>query len=293
MEAQRSQNHDPFKPERVGHPEKLNQSLGVDVPEWYHPNWMRRQEEKLRKGAPAARNDPVDYVDPTGMYLVGLPNTPGGAPGPANGGGFNPFDPTGSGSVWSGALNGSVYNVVQYNFSGEGEASITYLGVEGFILGFWPGGGGGGGGTAPGGKPCPPEPPSPPGVSALANAKSLLAMGMSSNGVISVQTTFWNNIQDNGLWDYKVRFGNSPENDYFGNFNFGAVGTAINTPSQALLVGAGLKKYIGLLVQGKLPVSLPWNGYPYGNQQNKEDAIQDGINYWNAIANGCYKLVKI
>ena len=107
-----------------------------------------------------------------------------------------------------------------------------------------------------------------------------------------MQTTFWNNIQDNGLWDYKVRFGNSPENDYFGNFNFGAVGTAINTPSQALLVGAGLKKYIGLLVQGKLPVSLPWNGYPYGNQQNKEDAIQDGINYWNAIANGCYELVK-
>ena len=209
---------------------------------------MRRQEEKLRKGAPPARNDPVDYVDPTGMFLVGLPNTPGGAPGPANGGGFNPFDPTGSGSVWSGALNGSVYNVVQYNFSGEGEASITYLGVEGFILGFWPGGGGGGGSTAPGGKPCPPEPPSPPGVSVLANAKSLLAMGMSSNGVISVQTTFWNNIQDNGLWDYKVRFGNSPENDYFGNFNFGAVGTAINTPSQALLVGAGLKKYIGLLV---------------------------------------------
>ena len=106
------------------------------------------------------RNDPVDYVDPTGMYLVGVPNTPGGAPGPANGGGFNPFDPTGSGSVWSGALNGSVYNVVQYNFSGEGEAGITYLGVEGFILGFWPGGGGQGGGTqAPPPKPQVPANP--------------------------------------------------------------------------------------------------------------------------------------
>jgi hypothetical protein len=54
MEAQRSQNPDPFKPERVGHPEKLNQSLGVDVPEWNHPNWMRRQEEKLRRDAPPA-----------------------------------------------------------------------------------------------------------------------------------------------------------------------------------------------------------------------------------------------
>jgi len=55
MEAQRSQNLDPFKPERIGHPEKVNQFLGVDVPEWYHPNWMPRQEEKLRKGAPPAR----------------------------------------------------------------------------------------------------------------------------------------------------------------------------------------------------------------------------------------------
>jgi hypothetical protein len=54
MEAQRSQNPDPFKPERVGHPEKQNQSNGDDVLEPYHPNWMPRQEEKLRKGAPPA-----------------------------------------------------------------------------------------------------------------------------------------------------------------------------------------------------------------------------------------------
>lgn len=30
----------PFKTERVGHPEKLNQSLGDDVLKWYHPNLM-------------------------------------------------------------------------------------------------------------------------------------------------------------------------------------------------------------------------------------------------------------
>ena len=33
----------PFKPERVGHPEKLNQSLRVDVPEWYYPLVRARQ----------------------------------------------------------------------------------------------------------------------------------------------------------------------------------------------------------------------------------------------------------
>jgi len=45
MERKRSQNPAPFKTERVGHPEKPNQSLGVDVQEWYHLNVIRRQEE--------------------------------------------------------------------------------------------------------------------------------------------------------------------------------------------------------------------------------------------------------
>jgi len=40
------QNPDPFEPERVGHPEKPNQSLGVDVLEWYHPAVRVRQQEE-------------------------------------------------------------------------------------------------------------------------------------------------------------------------------------------------------------------------------------------------------
>ena len=45
----------PFKPERVGHPEKLNQSLGVDVPQWYHPNVICRQEENWGEWATLER----------------------------------------------------------------------------------------------------------------------------------------------------------------------------------------------------------------------------------------------
>jgi hypothetical protein len=45
----------PSKPERVGHPEELNQSLGVDVLQWYHPNVICRQVEDSRKGAPPAK----------------------------------------------------------------------------------------------------------------------------------------------------------------------------------------------------------------------------------------------
>jgi hypothetical protein len=36
----------PFKTERVGHPEKLNQSLGVDVLEWYHLIVSVRQQKR-------------------------------------------------------------------------------------------------------------------------------------------------------------------------------------------------------------------------------------------------------
>jgi hypothetical protein len=43
----------PFKTERAGHPEKRNQSLGVDVLEWYYPIVRVRQQNKhLRVGHP-------------------------------------------------------------------------------------------------------------------------------------------------------------------------------------------------------------------------------------------------
>jgi hypothetical protein len=42
----------PFKAERVGHPEKLNQSLSVDVLEWYHSNMRVRQLKKRERVSP-------------------------------------------------------------------------------------------------------------------------------------------------------------------------------------------------------------------------------------------------
>jgi len=49
MEGKRSQNPDPFKAERVGHPEKLRQLLGVDVLEWYHSIVRICQQEKCER----------------------------------------------------------------------------------------------------------------------------------------------------------------------------------------------------------------------------------------------------
>src|SRR6266852_51043 len=44
----------PFKTERVGHPKRLDRSLGVDVLEWYDSNVRVRQLKETRKGGPPA-----------------------------------------------------------------------------------------------------------------------------------------------------------------------------------------------------------------------------------------------
>ena len=46
---QRISKNQPFKNERVGHPQEQKQFLGVDVLEWYHPP-VRVHPEKKREG---------------------------------------------------------------------------------------------------------------------------------------------------------------------------------------------------------------------------------------------------
>ena len=58
----------PSKPERVGHPEKQNQFLSIDVLEWYHAVVRARQAEKRRRVGhppifPARNGLPVLEVD--------------------------------------------------------------------------------------------------------------------------------------------------------------------------------------------------------------------------------------
>jgi hypothetical protein len=49
----------PFKPERVGHPEKLNQSRSVNILRWYHPTASLRQQINA-KGWPTRRVSSMD-----------------------------------------------------------------------------------------------------------------------------------------------------------------------------------------------------------------------------------------
>ena len=52
MERKGRQKPDPLKIERVGHPENLNQFLGIAVLESYHPSEFARQRENTRRGVP-------------------------------------------------------------------------------------------------------------------------------------------------------------------------------------------------------------------------------------------------
>ena len=46
----------PFKTERVGHPEKPNRPLSVDLLGWYHPSVSVRQLKNQRVGLPRVGN---------------------------------------------------------------------------------------------------------------------------------------------------------------------------------------------------------------------------------------------
>lgn len=83
-------------------------------------------------------DDPMNFVDPTGQLLIGPQGTPGGSGTDPS----NPFDPTGNGSVWSAALNGSLVPVYGSPILGAFEPWAVYtmtgspysqLGVESLV----------------------------------------------------------------------------------------------------------------------------------------------------------------
>ena len=68
----------------------------------------------------------------------------------------------------------------------------------------------------------------------------------------------------------------------FGNFNYGAMGSAMGIPENILLRAAGF-------AQGRAGTSLPqygkwWSGAPYGDDRADQEQIRNGIGYYN----NCY-----
>jgi len=82
-------------------------------------------------------------------------------------------------------------------------------------------------------------------------------------------------VRNHGRWDYKYQYGRQYAN--CGNFNFGAVGTAVGIPEEVLVRAAGWAQSRAGTTEKDYSVwySLP----PYGDDPADQAWIRAGIDY--------------
>ena len=100
---------------------------------------------------------------------------------------------------------------------------------------------------------------------------------MLQDGSAFLYSWFYNQVRNRGPWDYKQR---SSRYEAFGNFNYGATGTAAGIPSSRLLRAAGM-------AQTAAGTSRPefgswWRDAPYGDDPRDQYWIEQGIAYARA-----------
>lgn len=124
-------------------------------------------------------------------------------------------------------------------------------------------------------------PMSGPGSNVISdNMREARRNGVSRNmATASTYYWFYQKVRNHGPWDYKQENQNWAQ---FGNFNYGAAGTAAGIPKEILLMGAGW-------AQSRAGTSKPeWGKWhekpPYGDDPTDQRAIQEGIKY--AIQSG-------
>jgi len=85
---------------------------------------------------------------------------------------------------------------------------------------------------------------------------------------------FYQKVRNGGSWDYKQKNRTWAE---FGNFNYGATGTAAGIPENILLMAGGAAQWVAGTNDPK------WGnmffGPPYGDDPNDQRAIREGIQY--------------
>lgn len=118
---------------------------------------------------------------------------------------------------------------------------------------------------------------SPPGVSIINNM--MIAKFHHGSSALTY-AWFYSQVRNRGPWDYKNIFGRQYAN--FGNFNYGAVGTAAGINKEILLRAAGW-------AQGKSGTreeenSVWYGASPYGDDPVDQGWIKAGIDY--AIRSG-------
>lgn len=85
---------------------------------------------------------------------------------------------------------------------------------------------------------------------------------------------FKNQVKNKGPWDYKQQ-GRLYED--FGNFNYGATGSAFGFPDQILLRAAGIANQIA--DPSRTDLGSPLGSAPYGDDPNDQTQINNGTGY--------------
>ncbi len=107
---------------------------------------------------------------------------------------------------------------------------------------------------------------------------------------------FYSQVKNKGPWDYKQCDKNSHVDQAFGNFNYGATGSAMFIPPETLRQMAGVAQIIANTSQpgwgeppvwgkvGGCPVPMPGTGKaPYGDDPDVHFWINGGIQYYNQV----------
>jgi len=117
----------------------------------------------------------------------------------------------------------------------------------------------------------------PPGVSIERNIAEAQQYAQTHS---PADTLLWfrDQVRSNGPWDYKRQ---GPQYEELGNWNYGAVGTALGIPADVLRRMAGLIQIVSgtsRIPEWKTPVTA----YPYGDDPEDQRAIDRGIN-WSRV----------
>ena len=253
-----------------------------DQPDPYDGSYSLANPQSLNRYA-YVNNDPVNFVDPTGLLIV-----------PPFIGNFT-VDVSIS---FGGPINSFMW---EHMFGSLGGGS----GGGGDDTGGGGGGGGGGPQNSQTKPPCPPVPAHPSNADINANMRTArhVAMGTlagqiltspSGVGPLAAEAAkaewFKHQVQSHGPWDYKWQ-GNlfHAEWEDFGNFHYGAVGIAAGFTPDQLLRMAGYVQEDPKTAEGKNPglvgSYLGIGGKePYGDDRQGQDVIKQGIQY---AQNGC------
>lgn len=119
-------------------------------------------------------------------------------------------------------------------------------------------------------------PPAPPNVSVVSNmhAASRERNHFKNGGSAFLVSWFYSMVRNRGEWDYKQH---GRQYEAFGNFNYGATGTAAGLSPELLLRGAGWAQ--SRAGTSNLAFGSWWSDAPYGDDPEDQEWIKAGIEY--------------